>query len=723
MKPYEILAPAGDMLSARAALSCGADAVYLGLSRFSARSSAENFGYDALRETATYAHLLGAKVYVCLNTLIKDEELSEFFESVAKAWEAGADAVLMQDMLLGKKVRETYPEVVLHLSTQAGCCNERGAEFAKACGFSRVVLARETPLSEIGKISKLLETEVFVQGALCTCFSGQCYLSSFAGNNSGNRGRCKQPCRKKYSIDREGYGEFAYALSLSDLSVGRRVEELLSAGVISLKIEGRMRRPEYVAAAVTYYRTLLEGENGASALSDLKRAYNRGDYTAGLAFGQERSLLSRKVQGHIGEKVGEMRSATFCASDYVAQKGDGFKILRGGREVGGALFRENGKGGFFLTSRERPKAGDEVRLTTETALPGRLTSERKRELTLSLNFVAGERASVSCGDFSKTYDILEAAKRAPLTAEELMGNFAKTDGLPFAVSFDRVETAGAFLPKSALNALRRDFFRSLISHLLPVRESLEGREVVFPAPGKGAKEDRTAIVSDDLAGLEADILIYKPRDFRHILPEEVQKGKGEKFLYLPPFFSSVDEALILPSLSLFDGIYCDGYYGLPFAKAHRKKFFAGTGWNLTNAVAVMGAKEAGADLLALSKELTLREQDDLADEGVFSLDFGGVKVMDLCYCPFEKSCDRCDRRDRYFLTDEEGRRFPLRRYRAAGDACRFEVYNCALLRVEQHATGRLFDLTGEKTLAPYAKDPDKAPLTGVNRGHANRSML
>ena len=216
----EILAPAGDEQTAYAALRAGADAIYLGLTRFSARESAENFCVSALERLTREAHLLGAKVYVALNTLIKDDELSDFFASAREAWNAGADAILIQDIFLGRALKELYPEIVLHLSTQAGCCNVHGARLAKACGFSRVVLARETPLADIAKISEIIETEAFVQGALCTCFSGQCYLSSFAGNNSGNRGRCKQPCRKRYSVDRAGFDSPAYAISLADLSVG-----------------------------------------------------------------------------------------------------------------------------------------------------------------------------------------------------------------------------------------------------------------------------------------------------------------------------------------------------------------------------------------------------------------------------------------------------------------------------------------------------------------------
>lgn len=169
----ELLAPAGDEKTAYAALRAGADAVYLGLTRFSARESAENFCVSALEKLTREAHLLGAKVYVALNTLVKDGELSDFAAAAREAWNAGADAILMQDVFLGRALKELYPEIVLHLSTQAGCCNVHGARLAKACGFSRVVLARETPLADIPAISAVIETEAFVQGALCTCFSGQ----------------------------------------------------------------------------------------------------------------------------------------------------------------------------------------------------------------------------------------------------------------------------------------------------------------------------------------------------------------------------------------------------------------------------------------------------------------------------------------------------------------------------------------------------------------------
>ena len=401
----EILAPAGNAECAKAAIDSGANAIYLGYSAFSARQSAENFNLDTLLETIKNAHFCGVSVYVAMNTVVKDGEVEEFLRTLLNVWNAGADAIILQDVLLGKAIKEKYPQIVLHLSTQAGVCTENGARFAKECGFSRVILARETPLEEIEKIAKIIETEAFVQGALCTCFSGQCYFSSFVGGNSGNRGRCKQPCRKLYSYDRSGFEEKAYALSLSDLSVGENIEKYIKAGVVSFKIEGRMRRAEYVAAAVRYYRALLDNaseKDKLSALSALKRTYNRGNYTKGLAFGQDKRFLSTAVQGHIGEKLGVVKVVNgnyLVESIFKPTMGDAFKILRGGKEIGGATFLKTQGRGFIISSKTRLKNGDGVFITTDTAVNARVLQGKKRgEISLKLYFHENERAYISGGN-------------------------------------------------------------------------------------------------------------------------------------------------------------------------------------------------------------------------------------------------------------------------------------------------------------------------------------
>ncbi len=699
----ELLAPAGGEPSAVAALTSGADAVYLGIKQFSARESAENFDIQALRRVLRLAHILGAKVYVALNTLIKDSELESFFETARLVWNEGVDAILMQDLFLGREIHRRWKDIVLHLSTQAGCCNVSGAKVAKEFGFSRVVLARETPLPDMAAISEVIETEVFVQGALCSAFSGQCYFSSFAGNNSGNRGRCKQPCRKKYRIDRSGYGEEAYALSTSDLCVGQRVKELLAAGVTSLKIEGRMRRPEYVGAAVKYYRALLDGAPSSEAFTALRRAYNRGDYTEGLAFGQTKSFLSRRVQGHIGERIGRvtLRHGTpVCATSYVAAEGDAFKILRSGTEIGSALYGGSTEGGFVLSSRQKLREGDEVRLTTSVSSNlFALRPVKEKQVEIALRFVAGKPPRAVCEGFVLEGEApLPAGRTAPLTDEELVACFRKTDGLPFGGTVT-AETDGVFLPKSALNAFRRAFYEGLAEHLSPPRAPLPEVHEGLPALPP-AEEIRTAVIGEG----DADIRIYRPSSY-----EGLTRPQGKcVYLYLPPFFTAEDEKLVASALPLFDGIYCEGYYGIALAGKYGTKLFAGTGWNITNRYAALGA-EALCEAFVLSKEISEREQAALAARGAFVLAGGAIKLMDLCYCPFERTCDACDRKTIYRLTDEDGRVFPLRRYRVSGMVCRFEVYNCAELTESRLEFSRLFDRT--------------VSAQGETKGHRERSML
>ena len=713
----ELLAPAGNERTAYAALHAGADALYLGLTRFSARDGAENFSAAALANLTRTAHLLGAKVYVALNTLVKEEEVPAFFTAARTAWDAGADALLLQDVFLGRALKEMYPEVVLHLSTQAGCCNVHGARFAAECGFSRAVLARETPLADIADISAVMETEVFVQGALCTFFSGQCYLSSFAGNNSGNRGRCKQPCRKQYRTDRAGYTAPAYALSLSDLSVGERVKDLAAAGVTSLKIEGRMRSAAYAAAAVEYYRALLAGQPSAEAFSRLMRAYNRGGYTRGLAFEQDKTLLSRSVQGHIGERVGTLsrrQGRWFCASSFAAERGDAFKLLRGGKEAGGARFAEEGKGGFFLASGDAPAEGDEVRVTLDVSAERHaLSLRRTRPVRVFVTAKAGEALRAEAEGVCMTGDVCERAVRAPLSAQDIAACFQKTGELPFSCDV-RTETDGVFVPRASLNAFRRAFLEALAARLAPARAPLAERVPPMPAFGTHKGGMSAVILTEKDVPAGADMVIWKPADYADMAPP------AGAWLYLPPLFTAADEALVAPQLNKFAGVYCEGTYGVPFARRHGVRLFAGTGWNLTNRIAVAGAL-ACAQFAALSKELTLAEQNVLAAEGTFALAAGDIKVMDLSYCPFERTCSACDRRAFYTLTDEAGRVFPLRRYRAA-DGCRFELYNCAPLAAERAKASVLVDCSAGGT-AYFAALRAGTPVAGATRGHAARSLL
>lgn len=719
----EILAPAGSKQSAAAAINAGADAIYLGLDKFSARSSAENFSDGEFIEICKTAHAFGVKVYVALNTVVKDAELSGFISSAVSVWNGGADALIIQDLYLGKFLKEKFPAMKLHLSTQAGTCNVYGALCAKQAGFDRVILARETSLSDIAAISGIIETEAFVQGALCTCFSGQCYMSSFAGGNSGNRGRCKQPCRKKYSLDRSGFEESAYRLSLSDLCVGQDIAALKAAGVYSFKIEGRMRRPEYVAAAVGYYKNIASDDG--KYLSALKRTYNRGNYTKGLAFGQDKSFVSSSVQGHIGEFAGIIKVVNakyICQSNLKFHRGDGFKILRGGAEVGGGLYGEEVKGGFTVNSSDRLKNGDKVFITTDTELNKRLLSDRARiPLEIKLEFIAGGRASADVNGVKFYGDIIEAAKTSALTAEQIKRCFEKVDAYPFGPHFTDIKTENAFIPSSALNAFRRSVYGGYYDKIASSANAVCKFDFSLPENQTG-RNGKTAVICGELNKLKADIGILKLNSLSDDPAPLLKDFAGEKFLYLPPYLTGEELQSAKPLLPLFDGVYCDGYYGRKFAAENGKKFFAGTGLNITNRISL---SECGADYICLSKELTRAEADALARDNTFYLTAGNIRLMDLIYCPFEKKCADCDKRRVYTLTDGAGRRFPLVRYTTS--ECRFEVYNCADLVTDGSLSGRLFDCTvtgnANDVVACDTRDGLEKIFRNRTRGHYSSGIL
>lgn len=281
----EILAPCGSPEALDAALNAGADAVYLGLSSFSARRNAVNFGFEELKAGVKKAHRQGAKVYAAINTLVFDDELKELEKAIGQAREAEVNGVIVQDFGAARLMKKLAPELKLHASTQMTVTSLSGAEFAKSMGFKRVVLPRELSFKEIKEIASKtdIETEVFVHGALCVCVSGQCLLSAVIGGRSGNRGLCAQPCRLNYTC-----GERENVLSLKDLSLIDELKRLEEAGVTSAKIEGRMKRPEYAEAAVRQCKAALRGEKTDMEL--LRRVFSRSGFTKGYFDGSFKNM-------------------------------------------------------------------------------------------------------------------------------------------------------------------------------------------------------------------------------------------------------------------------------------------------------------------------------------------------------------------------------------------------------------------------------------------------
>ena len=406
----ELLAPAGSMEALRAAVCNGADAVYLGAGTFNARMNARNFSAADLQEAVVYCHVRGVKVHLTLNTLVLDREMPRAAELIRLAASCGVDAFIVQDLGMVSLCRQLAPDVPIHASTQMSIHSLEGVMEAAALGCSRVVLARELPAEEIAHICKRspVEIEVFVHGALCMCYSGQCYLSSVIGRRSGNRGQCAQPCRLPY-----GYGRFEstrYPLSLKDNCLVGELDELRRMGVASIKIEGRMKRPEYVAIVTRAYRTVLNGGKlTPSDLQELETAFSRQGFTDGYFRGQTGSdMFGRRQEG-------EDTADLFASARATYEQGEPQRI--GVR--------------FYAMIRR----GEPAQLAVEDP-DGNLCRARG--------------------------PVPEQAVYRSLTPQDLEQQLKKTGGTPYLCTAVRSSLdPDLMLPASAINAMRRDVIAEL----------------------------------------------------------------------------------------------------------------------------------------------------------------------------------------------------------------------------------------------------------------------
>jgi putative protease len=513
----ELLAPAGSPEALAAAVAAGADAVYLAGRRFGARHYAANFSDEELRAAVDYAHLHGVRVYVTVNVLVREDELPDVARYLLWLYDTGADAVLVQDTGVASLAREVVPDLPLHASTQMTVHSREGVIRAAREGFSRVVLARELTLAEIEGIaedaaSRGIGIEVFAHGALCYCYSGQCLLSSVIGGRSGNRGMCAQPCRKPYRLvtaETDDYGrpknlrevpaEDHYLLSTRDLAVYPHLDRLARAPVASLKIEGRMRSPEYVATVTSIYRRALDTIGSGSPWSpskeemrDLALAFNR-EFTEGYILGA-RDIMARDRPGNRGVLLGTVtgydarrQEATVrLAGDLAPRSGDGLAFCANEEDTG-AVVRGNPvvRNGTVRLSVPAPVgAGARVFLTKSAELEERAKRIMARPLPQRpIDVTVAWEDGVPCLEAAVPADggeplrvryrsdlVMEPARSRPLAAEQIAEQFGKTGGTPFTVrSMDLQYPGGLFAPASELNRVRRTFLERVGEAVLAAR--------------------------------------------------------------------------------------------------------------------------------------------------------------------------------------------------------------------------------------------------------------
>lgn len=472
----KILSPAGEMESLSQAVYNGADEVYLGIKDYNARNI-EGFSMETLKRAVDFAHIFGVKINLTVNILFDDYEIQSALDLIRDAYNLGVDSFIIQDVGLANLVHKHYPQVEMHASTQMGIHNLEGVKIAEKLGFKRVVLARETPLSEITRIKQnsKVEIEYFAQGALCVSFSGNCYLSSYTCDASGNRGKCKQLCRLPYTMY-DGGKELAkgYLLSTKDFNMLARLKDLEDAGVDVIKIEGRARRPYYVAEATKTYAKAVKGEKYAN---NLPLAFNRG-YTEGYFNGN--GDIVGKTQAHIGLEIGEVR---------FVKKGKKFNeifinFVREFSPKSTLKFFKDGKEVAVLTAYDLTKQGDEYRITTtqhiEKGWKVNLISDYELEQsTLStkikklvdISILAKENEPI-CAKMclngkkvSVSGDVCLPAQNCPLTDDDFEKCFTKSELYTANLTLN---LGNVFLTKQQLNNFRRAVYDEITNVLTQV---------------------------------------------------------------------------------------------------------------------------------------------------------------------------------------------------------------------------------------------------------------
>lgn len=707
-KNPEVLAPAGDLQSLKVAVFNGANAVYFGLQLFNARSKAQNFTLENLGDVVDFCHLYGVKVYLTVNTLIKDSELEQVLEMVKSAYQKHVDAFIVQDLGLARVLKKHIPDIELHASTQMGIHNLEGALIAEEMGFKRIVLSREITLNDISLIKAWtnLEVEYFVQGALCVSFSGNCYFSALKFNKSGNRGVCLQPCRLKYRANnKDGY---KYLLSPRDLCLVNRLKQLADIGVDSFKIEGRMRRPAYVAQAVQSYRNVIDSNYNEEVCkfeeNNLKRVFSRGEFNNGTYLNNIRNenIINKEFQNHRGMSIGQVEKverfkdifAVTIETKYEINNGDGLKFIdEGGNEIsiGVGGVEKIGQRLFRVYTKKSPNIGDTVFKTVDYNYENNLLSYVKKiKIDAFFEAYPEETAKITlrCGEITAKCESLfvcDTALNQALTKERLFQNINRFNDTPFElVNFD-CELGNVFIPASRINELRRTCVDALYKKIVkanekPIRKLV--RDTVKPLKLVEKNTKNFVIIDDatEIANIDADKnVIFAPKIFdltqiKDCLLAGNETGHNFIYLNLPNVANSNDIQRIKTILTEIGdeniGIVANNLYGLCFTKLGFKTLI-GYQMNVTNLYTAQVLFDRGAEAFIKSIESDLNNELTIGHTYV-----GKPALMTFCHCPYKtvydyNACSECDYHNGLFYQAEDGNSYYIRRTQC--HSCYFEL--------------------------------------------------
>ena len=726
----ELLAPAGSFEALRAAVESGADAVYLAGEKFGARAYAENFAGDQLARAVEFAHLRNVAVHVTVNTIIADEELDEFAAYIKFLRNANVDALLVQDFGAAQIIKSIAPEIPLHASTQMTIHNSEGVRALAELGFTRAVLSRELTLKEIETICRAspIETEIFVHGALCVCWSGQCLMSSMIGGRSGNRGRCAQPCRLPYElVDESGKNILnagKFLLSPKDLNTLDLLPRLIETGVTSLKIEGRMKRPEYVATVVKVYRDALD--KNFSVTDDERRKlaqiFNRDFTTAYLEKNPGRHLISDMKPNNRGVLIGRVtevgRDKLVLKLSGTLHVGDQVEIWV---KVGGRVtftVEDFDLRGDFCTIRTNTR-GVRVHDRAFKIFDAELTAEARkfftgapvRKISVVANVTAhiGEEMTLTLTDAdsnsatARTNFVAAQAVNRPLTLDTLQKQIGRMGNSIFALEKISANLDdNLMVPISEINDVRRRAVEQLENLRLEKfsRPHIAGSPLKIFAPYEFAGTKIVAQV-DTLEKIQAaldagaDEILFGGENFTNRPAKnfsqafDVVHAHGKKFLLSTPRLVRENENLTLAD--------CDAVYVHNLATIRMVKQLTDApirtdfSLHVFNSATINFLQTLGVEGVTLSPELNLTQIKSLAKKSPLPVEcivHGRQELMISAYCVLgsfiggldKKNCPHVCRTKKFFLRDRMGELFPV----VTDQFCRMHILNAKTLSMIEH---------------------------------------
>lgn len=687
MKRVELLSPVGNMDTLYQAIHNGADAIYLAGKKYGARKYSNNFTEEELTEAIKYSHLYGVKVYITVNTIIFESEVKEFLEYIGFLYQNKVDAIIMQDIGMMSIVKRIYPNIEIHASTQCHTTNKKTVQFLKNMGCTRVVMAREVSLEEINNIDVDIEKEIFIHGALCICYSGQCLFSALNGGRSANRGECVGACRLPYNLIRNDKNlnlENKYLLSTKDLNTIFNIEKILNSNITSLKIEGRMKSPQYVGYVTKLYRKAIDNYYNGKAdlitkeeLKNLKILYNR-EFTEGYLFNKQ-NIVNSNSPNHIGIPIGQVfktnKKYIYIKLDDDLSQEDGIRFQCSNKGmIANRIYNSNmllinkaHKNNIcILDNKVNLKENDIVLKTLSQELTKEIDNYPKKQIPVSFNarLFINNKLELTINDGENTItlygDNIERAKNREVNRENITKCISKLGNTPFKLKkLIITKDENIFISLKSLNELRRKIVSELIElRKNPQRDTSRNVMPIFPKKEINTQSSKLNVLARTCEQIEC--CLDEGVDNIYIDDYNLyQKYKDNKNIYYR--VNRIKEINVIKD----DDNLLVGTLG-DIEKYHKTNKLVGDYFlNVANSYTVNYLYLKNLNLTALSVELSYEQIKEITEKNnnIELIIYGTLELMALKYCPLKHNLNYCKEcssaNDEFYLQDKFNNKYQL----------------------------------------------------------------